>query len=289
MDITKEQSQREEFLHILFDLARNQVSLKDSSALDKMYRRLEALYNSPVSDEKFRHYYSDIFSVLTMIEENPQLGDINVLGQNMSLLMMCYQPEKNKDSSGKPIDISNSIKKLYDHINLDIARLVYISGHCSGQQSIIELKTQTNALKNELKAAQEEQIELRDKLDKQQRDYTAILGVFAAVVLTFTAAIGFSTSVFDNIDKASIYRIVLISLITGLVLINMLFGLFYYVDRMVHKIDRIRPLLISNFVILALIVCTVFAWYSGLVEERNERFTNSTTQVTVVSDTNQIS
>ena len=83
MDTSKEEVQRNKFRDILFELASNQELLKDKSVRAKMYSRLEALYWPEKSEKPFRHFYSDIFSVLTAIRKNTDLGDINVLGQNL--------------------------------------------------------------------------------------------------------------------------------------------------------------------------------------------------------------
>lgn len=109
MDTSKEELQRKEFRDILFELAYNQELLKDKSIRAKMYSRLEALYWAEEPEKSFRHFYSDIFSVLTAIRKNTDLGDINVLRQNLSMIRKKYTPGRNLDSTGKKIDISNSI------------------------------------------------------------------------------------------------------------------------------------------------------------------------------------
>lgn len=74
MDTSKEEVQRNKFRDILFELASNQELLKDKSVRAKMYSRLEALYWPEKSEKPFRHFYSDIFSVLTAIRKNTDLG-----------------------------------------------------------------------------------------------------------------------------------------------------------------------------------------------------------------------
>ena len=101
MDLTKEQAQREEFCKILFELAKNQEMLQDKSTRHAMYKRLEALYYSPNKEDRYRHFYSDIFTVLTQIQQAPNQnqGDINILGQNLSLIRAGYNPQ-NRDEHG---------------------------------------------------------------------------------------------------------------------------------------------------------------------------------------------
>ena len=271
MDLTKEQAQREEFCKILFELAKNQEMLQDKSTRHAMYKRLEALYYSPNKEDRYRHFYSDIFTVLTQIQQAPNQnqGDINILGQNLSLIRSGYNPQ-NRDEHGNIIDISDSIQKLYDHVSLDIARILYSDAgdrKTAGETTIVDVQSQLNQIQVEIDKAKLSQNNVETELGKQQREYISILGIFAAVVLAFTGGIAFSTSVLNNINTASVYRILVVSLIIGLVLINILFGLFYYVDRLVNGLQenrkKLKPLLFSNIVLCILLIATICAWCYG--------------------------
>lgn len=275
MDLSKEQVQRKEFCDILFELAKNQELLQDKSTRHTMYKRLEALYYSPNKDERYRHFYSDIFTVLTQIQHDSSQGDINILGQNLSVIRAGYNPQ-NRDSEGAIIDIGDSIQKLYDHVSLDIARILYSDAgdrKTSGEEAIIDVQSQIKQIQTEIDKAKVVQKNVENELGKQQKEYIAILGIFAAVVLAFTGGIAFSTSVLNNINAVSVYRIITVSLVIGLVLINVLFGLFYYVDRLVNGLNeerkKLRPLIISNIVICILLIITVYAWSCGWVEKRD--------------------
>ena len=122
MDTTREDIQRQEFRNILLELAKSQIELGDKTYRAKIYKRLEALYHVPDQKDGFRHYYSDIFTVLTQIQQGNFPGSIEILGQNLSVVRKGYQA-LNRDEEGTLIDISDSIRKLYDHVSLDIARI----------------------------------------------------------------------------------------------------------------------------------------------------------------------
>ena len=96
-------------------------------------------------------------------------------------------------------------------------------------------------------------------------------------MLTFVGGIAFSTSVLENIAQASVYRILIVTLMIGVVLVNSFFGMFYYVNALISKEKRIRPLWIANVVLLLLIVGVVVAWFFGTVEQRNEKIDNTST------------
>ena len=73
---------------------------------------------------------------MTLIDGDPALGSLDILAQNIQTIKNGYMP-KNKDENGKLINISKEIVKLYDHTNLDIARINYT-------------KTMTNDTRSEL-------------------------------------------------------------------------------------------------------------------------------------------
>lgn len=282
MDLTKEQSQRKEFCDILFELAKNQEILQDKATRHEMYKRLEALYYSPNKEDRYRHFYSDIFTVLTQIQQASNQGDINILGQNLSLIRAGYNPQ-NRDEQGNIIDISDSIRKLYDHVSLDIARISYSDAgdrKTAGETAIVDMQSQLNQIKTEIDKAKIAQNNVEAELGKQQREYIAILGIFAAIVLAFTGGIAFSTSVLKSINTVSVYRITMVSLMIGLVLINVLFGLFYYVDRLVNGMQKnrkkLKPLLFSNVILCVLLSITIIAWYYGWVEKGDIRIKENT-------------
>lgn len=257
MDLQKENAQRQEFRNILYELAKSQELLENSITRSGIYKRLEELYYDENPDKRFRHFYSDIFSVLTQIRENPKLGNIDILGQNLTMIRNGYKP-KNMVLNGKDIDISDSIKKLYDHVSLDIARIRYLEGEdkdISGETSLKKLQTQINSLQDQTKDMQTYYDETKKKIDKvknkvskSQREYIAILGIFAAVVLAFFSGSVFSTSLLENVLQANLFRIVLTALVIGTISVNLLFALMYYVDKLVNEKGSVKPLLIANAV-----------------------------------------
>ncbi|MCD7957026.1 MAG: hypothetical protein LUG93_15020 [Lachnospiraceae bacterium] len=272
MNLSKETEQRNEFRSILLELSKSQEKLQDTSYRIRMYKRLEALYD-PFSEKPFRHFYSDIFSVLTDVKIHPELGDINILGQNLDVIRNGYQP-RNIAENGQLIDISDAINKLYDHVNLDIARILYSDAgdwKLSGEENILNLKNQLSSVDDKIVQIQKNAENIEEKIENQQREYISILGIFAAVVLAFTGGIAFSTSIFENISQISVYRILIVGLVVGLILVNILFGLFYYINKIVCKEEKLKPLVISNAVIFILIVVVILAWGFGVIEQREKR------------------
>ena len=128
----------------------------------------------------------------------------------------------------------------------------------SGKKTVQELQSRVEELTAEVNKAHEMQEQMKKELNSQQREYVAILGIFAAVVITFIGGLAFSTSVLNNIDKASTEKLMIIALTIGLVLVHVIFGLFHYVDRLVNGTSTSRKiivLLISSAIIIALMCC----------------------------------
>lgn len=284
MNSKVESKKREEFCKILFDLAKENNFAQDAHSRFAMYKRLELLYDADRKEDRFRHYYSDIFSVLTQIQQNEELGSIDSLGDNLNAIKEGYQPI-NKAPDGRLIDINSSINKLYDHINLDISRINYsdasdrkLSGDelyakvQSFDKQIGSVKTDLLTSVNEIKNQVDE---VEKKLDNSQKEYISILGIFSSVVLAFVGGLTFNTSVLNNIAKASIYRLIVISLIIGFVLSNIIFGLFYYVGILVNKKLNTKPIIIFDTILGALLLITLIAWLFGVVEIRDNNIGTS--------------
>lgn len=247
VDIKKETECREEFKRILFDLSKSQEVLQSPSERANIYLRLEKLYHN----SEFRHYYSDIFSVLTSVQQDCNLGDINILGQNLEIIIRGYHP-KNTDDNGNTVDISNQLKKLYDHVSLDIARITYSDAadyRLLQNESINDIKAEVSDLQKGINDLQKRLDKSANKIksaykkvENAQKEYIAILGIFASIILTFISGIVFTTSILQNIHNASIYRIVLITLLIGLIVLNAVYLLFYFIERIVknHKKSKIK-------------------------------------------------
>jgi hypothetical protein len=182
------------------------------------YQKLEVIYIiSKKQDEEpelWRHLYSDIFSTLTLIDGGDSKSGIDVLVQNLGELVSDYTPPVDKKD-----DISRSLLKLYDHVNLDVARINYSKGVASETQS--KLNEVTLLADNTKKDVEVHFNDIQKKTDsftkeitesskKNKRENITILGIFASIVLAFTGGLVFSSSVLDNIDKVSIYRLLIV-------------------------------------------------------------------------------
>ena len=243
------------------------------------FDRLEDIYCYDFGDH-FRHYYSDLFSTLTIIDSHNEGSDLNILAENMNMIKNKYHP-RDRFINGKVVDVSKEINKLYDHINLEIARINYnkeIGDYSWAQLQItqkhvatavsenkelkIELENQANKFKTELEnQANMFSEEIKRTQSDMQKDYITILGIFTSVVLAFTGGMFFSSSVLENISEVSIYRLTFIVVLLGCMLFDVMWLLIDYLKYINSKKSGGKALFIIVNIIGALSVVAIFIFY----------------------------
>ena len=263
-----ESVQDKELKSLLVSLAKSQELLKENSDREEIYQQLEKIYCNPnKNEEKYRHFYSDIFIILTQIVQGdyPE-ADIVVLGENIRFIYDHYSDYKEKTCS--TVDIGDNIRKLYDHVSLDIARIRYsetLYRKMAGAEEVADLKGRYGLIEQKITKAEKRIKSVKNKLGEVQKEYIVILGIFSSIVITFVAGMAFSTSIIGNIDKASIYRLTFIVALVGLGLFNLVNLLLTFIHRITNDntagdskeilgIDRI------NKVIWTIIGVDCIAW-----------------------------
>lgn len=273
MEFSEENKKSEELRGLLKSLACLQIELKDKKKRADIYKRLEHLYY--ISEKcRYRHLYSDIFSTLCEIKNDPKLGGIDILGQNLRELRKGYQSE-NKDETGNLIDISDSLRKLYDHVSLDIARITYSDAgdwRVSGQKAIGKITNKTKEIDdkiiemdNKIVTTENTMQEISKETKRMQRDYIAILGIFAAILVAFFSGVGFSSSVLANMHNVSSYRLILGVVLIGIFLFNLMGMLVNFVRSMVDKSHTNRwYIVIGNIAFIVILIILYNAWTHSL-------------------------
>ncbi len=224
---------RKEFQNLLLELSDPATNLQEKEVQRQYFERFETLYSTVCYGRPFQHYYSDIFQILQSIQVEPNSQyNMETLGHNIEFLKNEYQP------LDKRWDITHNLRKLTDHINLDMARMQYADGGDSKllqEDNIKHLLEQQKTLQEEIKKAQLEAAEAKRKIESSQKEYVAILGIFSSVVLAFMGGIGFSSAVLSAINQASIYRLLLIVDILAFVLLNTICYLMNFIFQIVKE------------------------------------------------------
>ena len=264
-----EAKKRSEFKKILFDLAADNDITDSKSIYDKYHTKFEELYKPDVNGKEFRHFYSDIFFVLTQIKLNDKPGEINILGERIGLLRDAWM------DIDKHSILSNNIKKLYDHISLDIARINYSDSgdrNLSETDTIREYQKNVNDLGNKISDIQSNTDKLKQEIKGYQKESITILGIFASIVLAFTGGMTFS-----NIDKSSIYRIILVICLLGIVLFNVIWMLIKFLCDINGKVAyRKRYVIIVDVALIACILLSIVAYKFQWLERQTVESDNNT-------------
>lgn len=103
-----------------------------------------------------------------------------------------------------------------------------------------------------------------EKAERMQREYITILGIFSSIVVAFVAGMTFSGSVLNNIDKASIYRIILIISAISLMLFNLVNLLLSFISDInetdKHNSERVTIINKVNSVLNTVVFLDVITW-----------------------------
>ena len=260
----------------------------DNDDIDSIIQKLEPIY-----DSGHRHSYSNISSTIyteknrTDVECKNQGIDndvLDVLADNISSLrdaaIKKYSDpkEENKERYNR---ILIKYYKLYDHINLETVRLKNYDDQISRalikiEESSADASRQIQEFNQKIEESSkhidnkiDEEIEkVKEKTAEMQSQYISILGIFASIVLSFTAGMAFSTSVLDNIYKSSIYRTIIVASLVGMVFIAMIWLLLDFIRNIQGKSKRNwLYFIIPEALLIIMIIASAFAykmdWFAG--------------------------
>lgn len=196
---------------------------------------LKKIYNS---DEN-RHLYSSIFSLLTMIDrheyknQNNQKFILNNIKENILSIYKFIFIEKNIDENCK-----FSIIKLYDHINLEIARIEYMrnidrkseqareeleKNKMETKIDIENLLSESKKLKKNLETQLEETKEIKENIKDYNKEIFGVMGVF----LTIFSIISINFDAYKAVAELSLSKILLLFIGINLslfLILNFMFG-----------------------------------------------------------------
>lgn len=245
----------------------------DSDMIARSLSFFEVLYKPDSSGNGFRHNYSEISSILYGNKTPGTIDDIKSVSQNAQMISNNLDQIFDALESGKGSEqrVVDCVRKLRDHISLEMQRMTVFESlyeqiektkgefEEAAADGVASISSDIEMQRRKLEAVREEN---GNALRKIQRDYIAILGIFAAVVLVFNSSIGFSSSAVEVAGTHfGFQNLLLVILVVGLVIVNSVAVLFGFVWRMINDNDDGPPkdawtiLSITNAV---LCVCIVF-------------------------------
>ncbi|MFR4930634.1 MAG: hypothetical protein ACLUBT_08545 [[Clostridium] leptum] len=250
---------------IISILSSDQEILSDDNVVLQIIDKLKQVYTvDQTGKSAYRHEYSRIFGKMKELKDsNPNC--LEILGQNIGLVYEKIQKDPNINE-----EFFKCCLKLYDHINLEIARMNYVdnitreiqNSTSKLNQNIKEIKDTSDSITNEIEDTKQEAKKLRSKLDKAQQETITILGIFSAVVLAFMGGMSFSSSVLESMYLSNVYKVSFICLLIGLVLVNLIYVLFTFIMH----INKDRPfkwnrvIIVLDLILIGFMVVDLVAW-----------------------------
>lgn len=250
---------------IISILSSDQEILSDDNVVLQIIDKLKQVYTvDQTGKSAYRHEYSRIFGKMKELKDsNPNC--LEILGQNIGLVYEKIQKDPDINE-----EFFKCCLKLYDHINLEIARMNYVdnitreiqNSTSKLNQNIKEIKDTSDSITNEIEDTKQEAKKLRSKLDKAQQETITILGIFSAVVLAFMGGMSFSSSVLESMYLSNVYKVSFICLLIGLVLVNLIYVLFTFIMH----INKDRPfkwnrvIIVLDLILIGFMVVDLVGW-----------------------------
>ena len=183
-----------------------ELSKKEFDSMDCYKRPIEILEMLAKSNESVR--YKEVIEWLRRTAREEDIREkINKAAMNLCI------------ANGRGLEVKDEVKEyaseLLAGINHEAIVLIARS----------EVFRETQKLSKELS-------KLSSELEKSKTQYITILGIFAAVVMTFAGGLNFSSSALANIDKAGIFKLLATASLIAMFIVNLMYFLMYSLRNM---------------------------------------------------------
>lgn len=185
------------------------------------------------TDKLDRILYSEISNYVYSLE----MSQRGVFATNLEKLLLYSLNDSNSVSE----DCKKMIVKIYDHFQL----------------ALHQIENANNIFANSIEEAKEN---LQKQVKDVEKEYISILGIFAAIVLTFVGGITFSTSVLQNISAVSVFRLLLVVDFLAFFIINAIYILVKFIFTINEKNTKLFNIKILNITCLVIAVVIVISW-----------------------------
>lgn len=189
-----------------------------------------------------RILYSEISNYVFSLEMTQR----GVFATNLEKLLLYSLDEKNNIVE----DSKKLIVKIYDHFQL----------------ALHQIENVNNIFANSIEEAKEN---LQKEIKSVEKEYISILGIFAAIVLTFVGGITFSTSVLQNISAVSVFRLLLVIDFLAFILINVIYILVKFIFTINEKNTKLFNVKALNIACIVIVIVITAAWLFSANELSN--------------------
>lgn len=214
---------------------------KDSSEYkpEEMVKTIDSYLNRP--DKLDRILYSEMSNYIFGLTSASR----GTFSTNVENLLLYVLEERNSVEE----DTRKIIIKIYDHVQLATHQIENASNILNN--SILDVKSK-----------------LHDEIKGIEREYITILGIFASIVLAFVGGITFTTSVLQNIDKASMFRLILTVDVIGAVLVNVMYLLISFILKINDKDSESNRIFIktANWTLFGIAGVVLISWFFNFID-----------------------
>lgn len=242
----------ENILDVLSDISITRGLNENKANYYKIIDALSALYS-----DGYRHQYNIIFKKISKIYTSDD-GEqkLNNIIYHLGLLKQIV--EKNEEFEENFI---KSFIKLYDHVNLEVARIFYTNGMIQNQRNEYkQLFEDLNVQKGELKKVNNDLSNTKKAIEKSGLD---IIGIASLIFSAFTI-ITTNVSIFSAItsrEDLSVLKIILIAILFNFIVVSSVFTIYKMVrasSRINESKDLNKCVICFSIVLIILIILLVF-------------------------------
>lgn len=219
---------REELKNILNELAKNDA-IKSDNDKSRYLKQLKNIYFYN-NKQDFNLCYSDIFPLLTKLKKTE--NNIAHVGQNLEQILEYSRKDSNPN-------VYKVLKNLWDHTNLEIARIDYINA-IDARLDITgnDLSEKYKIISAEAQKINEKQEGINKTINRINNIYSefiSILGIFSAIVLVYFGGTSIIGNVLNAINETPIFKGILICLIAGIIIFNIIFMFLYFLAKILDR------------------------------------------------------
>lgn len=233
MDSIKHKEKNEDLIEVLKEISNEENFTEENFLI--YYNKFQQIYCID-----FRHDYSEVsrflFSITSNYDERTMLA---------ALIKSIYDYSAGQDKEEES-STTHSLRKLNDHINLEIIRMIEIerisqqatSASEVAAGAIDEIRNYEEELKDieeKIKHSQNSIEKIDYKMENSTTESITILSIFAAIVITFTGGLSFISNALSGINKVEPYRLTMFILLIGIVMFNSIFLLLYMLGKIIGK------------------------------------------------------
>ena len=171
-------------------------------------------------NKDFRHLYSGIFGVITKLFTERR----GSLGQNFVIVYDVIKERYAKSKIGSEDYVFYlKIRKLYDHVYLDIGRVDYWENMQRNYSMQFQKTEDTQIMLAQKLDGQKKKVsKLMKSLEKAKNEYITILGIFAAIILGAVGSLTYAGKVLEGASnqQTDLTRLIIIAMVLGAVLVS---------------------------------------------------------------------